>query len=527
VTARRWVAASVATVLLLTGAPAVQAAPTRQGNPQHLTAPRRPVATQRTVARDTGVGPGPNVRTDPALSAYLDQVVIDGPVTCLTVAIDGNVVYHHGDAPLTPASTEKLTTASVALDLLGPDHRFTTRVVAPAAPVRGVVTGDLTLVGGGDPQLTTGGYQSFRKLGDDRALTSLDTLADRVVASGVKRVTGRVVGDESRYDTLRVVPSWPARYVSQEQAGPLSALDVDDGYVLRTVGGKPQRQRAPQPATNAALDFTALLRIKGVQVDGEAAQGTAPAGGQSVASIESDTLDLILGEMLQNSDNQIAELITKELGLASGGAGTTAAGVSAIKTWRADHHLDAAGVTTVDGSGLDPTDKETCDNMVALLDAGRGRSSLVAAGLPVAGVSGTLIRRFRDTPAAGRMRAKTGTLGNVTGLAGFVDLPAGGAATFAYLANGAPVTGTLESKQSLLGTILSTYRPACPPPTAHQVLAPVAAYAGQMGALSAVPAMAAVLPGTIAALAVAERQLPLVADRCLGLDPAAKIILGG
>ena len=519
--ATRWAGVAAAVTLLATGAPTAQAAPAQPA------APRRQAAPGRQVARSAGVGPGPTASPDPALSALLDQVVAGGPVTCLTVAIDGTVLYHHGDTPLTPASTEKLATATAALDLLGSDHRYTTRVVASAAPVQGTVTGDLTLVGGGDPRLSTSGYRSFRKLGGDRNLTSLDSLADRVVTAGVKRVTGRVVGDESRYDDLRVVPSWPSRYTSQEQAGPLSALDVDDGYAVTTVDGKPRRQRASRPAANAALDFTALLRLKGVTVGGEPDQGVAPPKGKELASIDSAPLELIAGDMLDQSDNHTAELITKELGVTSGGGGTTAAGVAVIAKWRRDNKLAPPGVTAVDGSGLDPTDKETCDNLVDVLDAAGGRSSLVAAGLPVAGVSGTLLRRFRGTPAVGRLRAKTGTLGSVAGLAGFVDLPAGGAATFAYLANGAPVNDALKTKQDLLATILSEYRPACPPATDHQVLAPVAAYAAQIGALTAVPSLAVAMPGTIASLAVAERQLPLVADRCLAVDAAAKVDLGG
>lgn len=486
-------------------------------------APERPVRSE-TVG---GVGPGPTVAPDPALSAQLDLVVAEGPTTCLTVAIDGTVVYHHGDAPLTPASVEKLTTAAAGFDLLGSDHRYTTRVVAPGVATAGTVTGDLTLVGSGDPQLTTGSYRTYRKLSDKRALTSLDELADRVVAAGVRRVTGRVVGDESRYDDLRVVPSWPERFVRQEQAGPLSALDVDDGYALVPDGDKTRRERAPRPATNAAAAFTALLRFKGVQVDGEPAEGVAPVGATDIAAIDSAPLDDIAADMLAHSDNHSAELLTKELGVQQGGGGSTASGVAAITQWRVDHQLAAPGVGTIDGSGLDPTDTETCDNVVALLDTTGGRSGLIAAGLPVAGTTGTLSTRFRDTAAAGRLRAKTGTLANVSALAGFVDLPAGGTATFAYIANGAPVDGPLLAKQDLLAGILSGYRAPCPPPTDHQVLAPLGVYAAQVGALSAVPALAVSLPGVIASLAVAERQLPLVADRCLAVDPAAEVDLGG
>lgn len=511
---RRW-SMTVAVALLLLPSPIAEAAPARPARPARGGAVH-------------GVGPGPTVAPDPALSALLDVVVADGPITCLTVAIDGTPIYEHGDAPLTPASVQKLTTAAAALDLLGPDFRFRTRAVTAVAPTPGgTVTGDLTLVGSGDPQLLTGSYRAYRKVADDRVVTSLDALADQVVASGMTRVTGRVVGDESRYDDVRTVPSWPARYVSQEQAGPLSALDVDNGYVITAEGDTTTRRRAERPAANAAAAFTALLRIKGVRVDGDADQGTAPATAVEVASITSDPLSEIVADMLAYSDNHSAEMLAKELGVSQGSGGSTAAGVAAITQWRIDHQLAAPGVTTVDGSGLDPTDAETCANIVALLDGAGGRSGLIAAGLPIAGTTGTLKFRFRDTAATGRLRAKTGTLANVTSLAGFVDLPGGGTATFAYVANGAPVDGPLLAKQDLLAGILSGYRAPCPPPTDHQVLAPLAAYAAQVGALQGAPALAVSIPGTVASLAVAERQLPLVADRCLADDPAASVDLGG
>src|SRR5690606_26542582 len=115
----------------------------------------------------------------------------------------------------------------------------------------------------------------------DQPLTFLDELADRVVASGVRHVTGGVVGDETRYDQARSVDSWPERYLSQDQVGPLSALSVDDGY-RRTVPpdgeGEPERERSAEPATDAAAALVELLRSRGVVVDGGPSTGVAPAG---------------------------------------------------------------------------------------------------------------------------------------------------------------------------------------------------------------------------------------------------------
>ena len=201
---------------------------------------------------------------DPALSAYLDDVVSESPAdTCLSVKVDGRPMYvHDGETPMIPASTLKLLTASAALDELGADHRFTTRAVSASAPVKGLVDGDLVLVGGGDPLLTTGLNRLVRHIGDDLHPTSLEQLADQVAASGVRMISGRVVGDESRYDTNRTVASWPDRYVTQNQSGPLSALTVDDGYDVSLDGdnGEVVRRRSDDAILPSVFDASQVRR---------------------------------------------------------------------------------------------------------------------------------------------------------------------------------------------------------------------------------------------------------------------------
>ena len=113
------------------------------------------------------------------------------------------VFRHQADRALVPASTQKVVVGQVALDRLGADHRFRTRVLGPA-PVDGVVTGDVALVGGGDPLLTTATYAFVRRTAE-QPLTFLDALADALVAGGVRRVTGRIVADDTRYDALRTI----------------------------------------------------------------------------------------------------------------------------------------------------------------------------------------------------------------------------------------------------------------------------------------------------------------------------------
>ena len=138
-----------------------------------------------------------------------------------------------------------------------------------------------------------------------------------------------------------------------------------------------------------------------------------------VASIESPPLAEVVGSILQHSDNMAAEMMVKELGVRFGDGGSTSAGLAVIRDHLAAAGLPMAGVATVDGSGLDRSDHVTCDLLQQVL-ATAGEGSELDRGLPVAGRNGTLHRRFLGTPAAGKVRAKTGSLLGVVALTGWV-----------------------------------------------------------------------------------------------------------
>lgn len=468
---------------------------------------------------------------DPELAATLDAVVAASPeATCLRVSIDGSVVYRHdADRPLMPASTQKLRTALVALERLGPDHRFTTRVVATAAPdADGVVTGDLVLVGGGDPLLGTAPYRLVRRIDPDLPATSLEVLADQVAASGLVGVTGAVVADETRYDAARSVASWPSRYLTQNQSGPLTALGVDDGYVLERdedeegEEGEIVRRRSDDPAVDAARHLTGLLRDRGVLV-GDATSGTAPPGAVEVTEIASPPLSDVVRQLLVTSDNQTGELLLKELGHVEGTGGTTEAGLDVLRRHLADRGLYPAGATSTDGSGLDRDNRASCDDLVELLDASGGRTGQLGPSLAVAGRSGTLAQVFRGTAAEGRLVAKTGTLDDVASLAGFVDLVDGGVATFAYVANAGDDDPLVPEATLLLGEVLAGYRPPCVDAPAPMI-APLAPYAAHVGALGVLDPMLAAT-GALVPLHVLETRYPFVVDRCLADDPGFSVTL--
>jgi D-alanyl-D-alanine carboxypeptidase/D-alanyl-D-alanine-endopeptidase (penicillin-binding protein 4) len=398
------------------------------------------------------------------LHAALDRVLTSDELgagrnnACLIVTGRNGTLYDRDpDRAFTPASTLKLLTAAAVLLKLDPNSHLTTRVVSLAAPVDGVITGDVYLVGGGDPLLGTPDYAASFKDQPHR-ITDINALADALVnKAGVRAIRGSVRGDESRYDTQRAVPTWKVAYTTNGDVGPLSALNVNDGFVA----WKPKDVPTPVPAGHAAAVLTDLLKARGVTVDGEPAEGKAPTNPHPLASLDSPTMRELVGEMLVHSDNEGAELLAKELGRRFGKVGTTAAGVEVIRKTLTDAGIDMRSVVASDASGLATTDRLDCDVLHSLL-SGPTRSALLSAGLSVAGRYGTMFDRFKDdNPAAGRLHGKTGTLEGVVGLAGVMDpvAPAKDGLTFAFLANSLPTPSELRGKRFLekLGAVLAAY----------------------------------------------------------------------
>lgn len=381
-----------------------------------------------------------------------------GSCAVVTDPDDEVVLDLRGEAPLLPASTQKLVTATAALLQLGPDARFHTPVFG-AAPVDGVVAGDLTLVGGGDPILASADYAA-RYERQPQVFTDLGVVAQGLVDAGVRTVTGSVVGDEGRYDRQRGVEGWPDRYVSQDVTGPLSALAVNDGFVEYPPSPDVHRElvESDDPARQAAAVLTRLLEDRGVAVGGDPRSGTLPAGVVELAAVDSPPLTEVVGQMLRESDNSTAELLLKEVGRAALDP-STAGGRARAATVLAMAGLDLTGAVIVDGSGLSLDDRVTCDLLVELLQR-PDTGPVLQAGLAVAGESGTLADRFAGTPLAGHLRAKTGTLNTVSGLAGEVR-DDDGAFTFAYLVN-VPLSARVDEAAALesqrqLGEILLSW----------------------------------------------------------------------
>ncbi len=360
--------------------------------------------------------------------------------SCVAVSVDGVAAASiHDNVPVIPASTQKLLVGAVALELLGEDHRFVTTVAAPRPDADGVVDGDVYLIGGGDPLLTSDDYP----IDEDRYpafnTTSLDRLADAFVAEDITRITGTVIGDGTRYDDEWVIESW-GEGVAFDDAGPYDALLVNDARVLG-------RGRQNDPNSAAARELARLLGNRGVRVNNGWGSGEVDTTARVIGTIESAPLGDIVTEMLTTSDNNTAEMLLKEIGIADSGAGTRAAGLTAVDRTLRIWGVPMEGVRLVDGSGLSPDNRLTCAAVLSVLQ--RHTGGPLESALPLAAVSGTLEDEFVDSPMARRMRAKTGTLGNppfdedppaAKALAGYIDAGRGATIEFAMILNTPDIT---------------------------------------------------------------------------------------
>ncbi|MDP8968446.1 MAG: D-alanyl-D-alanine carboxypeptidase/D-alanyl-D-alanine-endopeptidase, partial [Actinomycetota bacterium] len=312
-----------------------------------------------------------------------------------------------------PASLEKLFTTSSALLRLGPSATLRTSVVAaPDAVVEpgGILRGDLVLVGGGDPFFGDGAGTSAQ-------------LARAVHAAGIRRVAGSVVGDESAFDARRAAC---CSGYDWDLGGVLSALAYDRGIF---------RGRARLDAGSfAAARFARQLRKAGVSVARGSRAGAAPEGAKTVAFVPSMPVGDLARFINVPSNNFAAEMLLKELGARYRDSGTTSAGAHVVRAT-----LDDFGIRPriVDGSGLSRVNRASPRQVVRLLERMHDQdvTRSFRRSLAVTGVSGTVRKRMRATPAAGRCQVKTGTLRGVSALAGYCRAAGGRQIGFALMSN--------------------------------------------------------------------------------------------
>jgi serine-type D-Ala-D-Ala carboxypeptidase/endopeptidase (penicillin-binding protein 4) len=340
------------------------------------------------------------------------------------------------DVPRMPASVNKLYTTSAALDRYGAEGQLNTEVLGDAHPDdAGVIAGNLYLRGGGDPSFSRAEARGFARV---------------LAGSGLTAIDGRVIGDESRFDSLRGGPA--SNYGVSSWVGPLSGLSFNHGF---TLAKRARFQR--RPPVYAAQIFARELKRAGVTVRRAARAGVAPEGAVLLGEWASPRMSVLVRNTNRPSDNYMAETLLKALGADFGGSGTTAAGAAVAVSHAAEL---GAEPTMVDGSGLSRRNLTTPRDVVELLagmDAGELAEPMLIS-LSVAGQSGTLAERMRGTAAQGRCRAKTGTLVGVSNLAGYCRSLSGARTAFAILMSNISVWRA-HALQNKMAAALARYRP--------------------------------------------------------------------
>ena len=464
----------VAVLVVLLAAAAVLAGLDVSGNlpgglvadPAPTPPPTRPIDPSPVAAgavltpEPTSTGPAPGLPSprEAALRRVLDSGDLgpDPGAAVLDVATGQPLLSTDPGTPRTPASIAKLATGAAVLSRLDPRSRLRTVVREGATP------GSLVLVGAGDASLLT------RPAGTDpyAGRATLTDLADRTAsalrADGVSTV-GLAV-DDTLFEGPAVSPDWPAGYVGSGVVSPVSALSVDAGRV--SIGSD---VREADPAVAAGRTFARLLARRGVEVTGEVRRAAVQTGAAEVAAVESPTLAQLVELMLQTSDNDLAEALLRLVAVGSDRPGTFVDGRAVVADVLDELVGPGTGTELLDGSGLARGSVVAPEVLARLLvtaagadagQAGDGDLWHLVTGLPVAGFTGTLSARFLSdvpltSPAAGEVRAKTGTLTGVSTLAGTATV---GDRPVVLVVMGNGVTDTLAARAALdrFATLVAT-----------------------------------------------------------------------
>jgi D-alanyl-D-alanine carboxypeptidase/D-alanyl-D-alanine-endopeptidase (penicillin-binding protein 4) len=355
--------------------------------------------------------------------------------TVLDVASGATVWSRNGSTALLPASTAKLVTATNALSVYGPAHRFTTTVR------RGHGWHDVVLVGAGDPSLSTADLSVLA-----------DATARQVRAQGVRTV--RVWADDSLFDRPSLARGWKSSYVPGEVRA-VRALVVDEHHAADT-------------SLDAAAVFARRLQAAGVKTK-FVRRASAPKGAPLLASVQGDDLRSILTRMLLVSDNDHAEAVHRLVAIAQRRAGSWTGARTAQLAVAAREGLRLPAGRLWDGSGLSRSDRLTSGELARVVAHAFAPNQPELAvlredGLPLSGRTGTLSAstgRFRTPDSAcarGRVHAKTGTLGDVAALAGWTSGADGRLKAFAFVVNGQKANLTLKRKLDALAATVTGCR---------------------------------------------------------------------
>jgi D-alanyl-D-alanine carboxypeptidase/D-alanyl-D-alanine-endopeptidase (penicillin-binding protein 4) len=376
------------------------------------------------------------------LTAQLDDTLkTDGGGSFTGVVQDaatGQVLFdRNGSQARVPASNMKLLTAAAAVRAVGPDQRFSTRVVA------GAEAGSVVLTGGGDVLLGAGESSRDAVMGH----AGLATLARLTVKSLQENgTTGKVQVrlDDSLFTGPALNPTWNPEDVAAGETAPLFPLALSSArYDPAIVTGPRPQDAAMSAAESFSAQLTAAGADVGLSVTPGVVRGKAPEAGKVLAEVQSATLRQQVDLMLQTSDNYLAEVVGRMAAIAAGQPGSNDGAVATVFKQVQDLGIPTDGLQMADVSGLslgNQVSARQLSDIVRSITSG-AEPSLRAAigGFPVAGLTGTLGNRYTDPSTeqgAGLVRAKTGTLNSVIALSGYVVDADGRLLVFSFIGNG-------------------------------------------------------------------------------------------
>jgi D-alanyl-D-alanine carboxypeptidase/D-alanyl-D-alanine-endopeptidase (penicillin-binding protein 4) len=376
--------------------------------------------------------------TQSALAATLAAPVADPNLGRLggrvTDAMTGEELWQQlDDAPMQPASTNKTLTSAAALLALDREARVTTRVVAATQP------GAVVLVGGGDPTL------SAAPPGQDtwyHGAARISDLADQVRRSGMTPMAVQV--DTSLFSGPTMAPGWDPADIEGGDIAPIESVMLDAGRIQPATD---ESRRSVTPALDAGRALAAALGVDSQQVTITGHPVTV--GARQLAAVQSAPLIDRLNEMMNVSDNVMAECIAREVAASMHRPLSFTGAVDAVTNRLNTAHVETGSATLQDSSGLSVDDRLTAKILDSVVQAAAGPDQPTLRPLldllPIAGGSGTLSDRFLDATAnagpAGWLRAKTGSLTAINALAGVVTDRSGRVLTFALISNDAGPTG--------------------------------------------------------------------------------------
>lgn len=428
------VVVGVAVLLLVTVVVAAAALLSRPTSDQQAVEPAPAPATAAPAV--VPVSDSAHVPTADGLAAALAPALADpdlGRFTGrITDALTGRQLWEQGaDVPMQPASANKLLTAAAALLTLDRDDRLTTRVLAGDRP------GVVVLVGGGDQTLSAAprGEETWY-----RDAARIVDLADQVRRSGTAVTAVEV--DVSTYTGPTMAIGWDPLDIDGGDIAPIESVMLDAG---RTQPVTVESRRSKTPALDAGRALAVALRVDPARVTVR----STPARGAEVASVQSPPLMQRLRDMVNQSDNVMAESIGREVAAEMNRPQSFDGAARAVIGTLEEAGIDTTGARLFDSSGLSVDDRLTANTLDEVVNAAAGDAEPALRPLvdllPIAGGSGTLSNRYLDTDegreTAGYLRAKTGSLTGTNSLAGIVTDESGRVLTFALLSNEAGPTG--------------------------------------------------------------------------------------